>query len=501
MDLGQHRHNNKTLDLSNPVRLSGLSSNAKLELVKLSKSPSIVSVALQIPESESQGVPNNRMADKFPSTTSLWQILRKFESGAAGGLGLQKNFTARGVPQTACGGTESGRLYYETPVVQYMGREVSSFVELQKSLSQLGFNSGSTLLRLSFRATQDPLEDAMKNIDEYFKSVEEDDSASRGAHAGSVATSSSVPDASQPALTEEEAESKSPPESVSPPPSVSTPEPASAPSDDVIASSSITSPNGERDAGDTSEVSAPTTSSEAIVTGPNQRSISVYAPSSSTTPRAAQQAYNEKDYIPSIAHAKMHQNRLQSNTHNQRLASYAEDENQQKAKAQKLAETKELKTRIRFPDQTMVDCQFTDLDTAATLYDCIRGLLRHEDAPFLLKYNTSKGPKEVPKYIFPKDSKEARTENTQRLIAGLGMVGPLLINFIWEEGASMEARKAPVLKSEYVKNAKEIQVQNIQGQDEEEDTSGPSKSQDIAKSGGGERKGMPAWMKKTLGKK
>jgi len=430
------------------------------------------------------------MTDRFPSTTSLWQILRRFESGAAGGLALQKNFTARGVPSTADGEKGAGRLYYETPVVQYMGREVSSFVDLQKSLGRLGFNGGSILLRLSFRITEDPLEEAMQNIGAYFKSVEEDGDGDTGAHAASSATTESVQDASQLASSEEDAESKSPP------PSTSAGTPVPSPDNDVVVSSSTTSPNGEQNPSQTSKASTPNASHEPTMTGPNQRRMSVHAPSSSTTLRAAQQAHNENDYIPSIAHAKLHQNSLQKSTHNQRLASYAEDENQQKAKAQRLADTKALDMRIRFPDQTMVDTQFTNLDTAATLYKCIRGLLRHEDAPFLLIYTNPKGQKET----IPKVSKEAPTKNTQRLIADLGMAGRTLITVIWEEGANMEARKDPALKAEYAENAKEIQVPNFQGQDEEV-ASAPGKAQSNSKAGSGDRKGMPAWMKKTLGKK
>lgn len=495
------RHNNKTLELSNPVRLTGVSPNARLELIKLSRSANVVSVALQLPESETQGVVNGRMTDKFPSTTSLWQILRRFESGAAGGLALQKNLTARGVPSTADGEKGAGRLYYETPVLQYMGREVSSFVDLQKSLGRLGFNGGSILLRLNFRATKDPLEEAMQNIGAYFQSVEVDGNGNEGALAGSAATTESVPDVSQATLAEGDSEIRSVPHPIpSPPPLTPAGEPVPSPVDDAVTGASITYPNGEQEASQTSKDSAPIASSEPTVTGPNQRRISVHAPSSSTTLRAAQQAHNESDYIPSIAHAKLHQNRLQGSTHNQRLASYAEDENQQKAKAQRLADTKALDLRIRFPDQTMVDTQFTDLDTAATLYECIRGLLRHEDAPFSLRYNGSKGQKEVPKYSIPQESKEAPTGSTQRLIADLGIVDRTLVTFIWEGGASMDARKDPSLKAEHAKNAKEIQVPTFQGKDEEH-TSAPAKPIGNTKAGGGERKGMPAWMKKTLGKK
>lgn len=485
------RHNNKILDLSNPIRLSGLSSGAKVELVKVSKSPSVVSVALQVPDSEGYGVTNNRMTDKFPSTTSLWQILRRFESGASGGLGLQKNFTARSIPQIANGNTGSGRLYYETPVLNYMGREVSDFVGLQQSLGQLGFTGGNTLLRLTFRATQDPLETAMENIDAYFKSVEEPDNGSKGAHAGSVATSSSVPDTAQPALTEEQAGTKSPSEPLSPllTKTKSEQSPPSA-DEDLIASSSITTSDSEQTKAAKTLASTPRTPSEPIVTGPGQRPVSIYAPSSSSVPRAAQQAFNENDYVPTIAHAKLHQKRLQESTHNQRLASYAEDENKQKAKAQKLTEMKKLKLSIRLPDGTRVEADFTDLDTAKTLYDFTRGLLIHEGAPFLLKYASSRGQQAIP------------IDSTQRLIADLGMVGPLLVIFIWDEGADLEARRSAVLKTEYSQTAKEIEVPEVQGQETAEERPAPSKSTGNSRpSGSGNKGGIPKWLQKGLGKK
>lgn len=468
--------------------------------MKLSKSASVVSVALQLPDSESQGTPNGRLTDKFPSDNSLWLILRKFESGVAGGLGIRKNFTARGVPITTNGDAGAGRLYYETPVIQYLGKEISGTPELQKSLGKLGFNGGSILLRLGFRATQEPLEEAMQNIDAYFKSIEQGDSDSKGAHAGSVATSYSVPDAYQPASTDADAESKSPAE-----PMLPLSEPTSdpiEPSNEGI-SSTIPSLNEEHNKDDASEIPISPPPTESLVTGPNQRPISVYAPSTSSTPRAAQQAFDEKDYELDISQAKRYQRHLQDRGQNQRLASYAEEEVKRKVKAQNVAATKMLTTRIRFPDQTIVDAQFTNLDTAATLYDCVRGLLRNENAPFLLNYTSAKGPKEIPKYAISMETNDVRKENTQRLILDLGLVGRTVVNFIWEAEASLEARRHPVLKPEYANSAKEIQVQAIQGQDDEETVPAPSSSkpQSNAKTSGADRKGMPAWMKKTLGKK
>lgn len=183
-------NNNKILDLSQPIRLSGLSSGAKLQLVVLSRSPSVVYVALQLPDSESGA--SNRLTGKFPTTTTLWLLLRHFESLSTDSE-PSRNFTARAIPQVENGGSGLGRLFYETPVIQVLGRELSSFTDLQKSLAQLGFNSGSILFRLSFRKTESPLEEALAEMDNYFKSAEAEEV--EGTHSASAAKSASAPSA------------------------------------------------------------------------------------------------------------------------------------------------------------------------------------------------------------------------------------------------------------------------------------------------------------------
>jgi tether containing UBX domain for GLUT4 len=192
----QLRYNKRDIDLSRTIRLSGLSSGAKLELVQVSKSAGVVSVALQLPESEAQGVPNARLTDKFPSSTTLWLILRKFEAGVAGNVASKRNITARGVASTDAG---AGQLYYERPMVQIMGRELTSFTDLQRTLAQLGFNSGSILLRLSFKPSGTPLEEAMAEIEGYFHSVdgsdlERKDEAALGLNAVPAEAPSQPPD-------------------------------------------------------------------------------------------------------------------------------------------------------------------------------------------------------------------------------------------------------------------------------------------------------------------
>jgi tether containing UBX domain for GLUT4 len=133
--------------------------------VQSSRSPSVVNIALQLPQTEN----NARVTEKFPSTTSIWQILRRFEAGVAGDSTNHFNLTQRGIAQTLQGDMGAGRLFYEMPTVQVMNRELGTFEDLQKTLAQLGITSGSVLLRLSFKNSGRPLEDVMKEITEYFK--------------------------------------------------------------------------------------------------------------------------------------------------------------------------------------------------------------------------------------------------------------------------------------------------------------------------------------------
>ena len=185
--------NNKAVDLSQPFRLSGLSAGAKLQLVQASRSTGVVSVALQLPDVEGGG----RFTDKFPSNTSLWLVLRKFEEGVAGQPQRKLNLTQRALPSDGSG---AGRLLYEQPSINVMSRTIETFTDLQKTLAQLGINGGSMLMRLNFKNSGQPLEEAMAEISGYFTSVDatsEESGASatqqaRGAHADGVGSMSSV---------------------------------------------------------------------------------------------------------------------------------------------------------------------------------------------------------------------------------------------------------------------------------------------------------------------
>ncbi|KAI4258331.1 MAG: hypothetical protein LQ352_001269 [Teloschistes flavicans] len=438
------------------MRLSGLSPGAKLELVMLSRSPSVVKVALQIPEREASEVAGGRLIQDFASSTTLWLVLRSLENREP-----QKNFTARGKTRTETGESGAGRLYHEAPILNIMGRELGTFTDLQKTLAQLGYNSGNVLLRLSFKVSETPLEEAMEHMEQYFASIQSDEKA--GAHPTSPPTSGSISDTISPALPKEDDSATSPPEPVSP---------------SQIESIPANTPGGQRGTFDepSEEFSVP------VITDPEQRPIAVFKPSSSSTPRAAQQAFNERDYEPTIAHAKLHQARLQNSGRNKPLLSDKELAEKENAKAQKCASVKKIAVKIRFPDQTTINADFTNLDTAGILYDCAKGVLASEDEPFLLNFISAKGPSTIPR------------DSSKRLISDLGMSGSTLVNFLWDEGASAGARTSPVLKAAVLARAKEVEVPEVPetGVDEEKfHDSDAGKRKETVKS---PNKGIQKWV-------
>ncbi|KAF7160596.1 hypothetical protein CNMCM5623_006217 [Aspergillus felis] len=469
------KYKGKQLDLSLVFRLSGLASGAKLELVQLSKSPSVVTVALQLPEAEARGVPNGRLLDKFPSTTTLWLVLRKFEAGVAGG-GTTRNFTGRGVPVASAGNEGSGRLFYETPVVQIMGRELSTFQDLQKSLAQLGFNSGNVLVRLSFRRTEEPLEVAMIKIQDYFKAVE--DAAPEPQEAAAApAQPETVTDSSQPPQQVQSAEHAEPlgaAAAAAPAPLAHAPEPLSHPS---IAST---------------EPSA--------VIQPSSRPVTVFSAPSNTTPQAAQMTYNEDDYIPSVDQAQAHQRRLNAASRPVRLPTDAEIAAKAAEEEEKRAAVREVDVKVRLPDQSQIVSKFGQQDTGATLYGFVRSCLSEQFAGerFILT-SFSTGP---PGSGAKKIQNIVPDTNQAFLIKDLGMIGRVLVTFSWDASAppAAQSSKASLLKPELRNQAQEIKVeQPPELMDSSRDTVPPKVSgpgdRDGEKSGGRKPGGIPKWLK------
>ena len=365
----------------------------------------------------------------------------------------------------------AGRLYYQTPVIQVMSRELSSFTDLQKTLAQLGFNDGSTLLRLSFRISETPLEEAMAQIEEYFQSVDGTEKI------GEETLEGEAPQAPQALQTSSES------------------------NDQVLASDDPSPPESElaKEASPTVPDSTPSDSLTSVSTQQTRatstgRAIQIFSPPTSTTPSAALTDFNPADYVPSIEHAKAHQKHLQEKSRNTRLPSEAELADQESAEAEKRKAVKDVDIKIRFPDQSSAVSTFAQQDTGADLYafvrdDCLDDRWRGEK--FHLSYSASKGW-----LVIPDDA-------SKKLIQHLGLRGRVLVNFKWDEvgGASLAALGTKdVLKRERKEEAQALKAPEVPGMAVGEgDGDGEGVKVNVGKGGeeGGEekRKGVPKWLK------
>lgn len=456
------RHNRKQLDLSLSFRLSGLSSGAKLELVQLSRSPSIVTVALQLPESEARGAPNGRILDKFPSSTTLWLVLRKFEAGVAGS-GPARNLTARGVPSIT-GNSGAGRLFYEIPVLQVLERELSSFTDLQKTLAQLGFNSGNVLMRLSFRRTEEPLEEAMTKIAEYFTSSEEEMPAAKPGQASATPTAEETLGGPQ-----EQAAILTPSEAV-----------------------------GEHAAlGATGQELTSSVSDQATPTLTAGRAVTVFSPPTSDTPSSAQITHNEEDYIPSVEHAKAHQRFLNEASRNKRLLTDAEIAAKAAAEEARRSEVRQVDVKVRFPDQSQVVAKFGPKDSGLTLYGFVRSCLAPPFSAEKFTLNVFSSPTAVRSA----HANKIPESDQSLLIKDLGLAGRVLVNFSWTDISTTTERRSNLLRPELRSQAQELKVEQPPELVEEPSGSAsaktePSGAHDGGKPGGARKPGaMPKWLK------
>lgn len=454
------------MDLSRTFRFSGLPSGAQLELVQASRSAVPINVALQLPPSEG----NSRLTTKFPSTTSVWQILRAFESGAAGS-GPSRNFTQRGIAQTQKGAPDAGRLYYEMPVVNILGRELATFTDLQKTLVQLGVTSGSALLRLNFRNSGQPLEQAMVEISEYFQ-------PSSGADPTVVQASDS------------QAQENLRPTSSSPAESTMVEQVSSDSgqvSNEVKPAAIEEAPLPQESEVEPTQVShhLPTTQ-QSTTTESTDRALKIFlAPNVSTSP-AAIQNHDESDYIPTIEQAKQHLARLNSAGRNQRLPSDAELAKREVDRQTRLNAVQRIKVRIRLPDQTSVETEFSNNDSGSDVYNFIRKLMTNGDVDFSLRYVNSNG------------AHVSLIDGPQKLVTGNGWTGNILVNLVWGESVPAHVKQQPVLKDETRKQAVPLTVSSPAPEEKSQQTSGGffGKSQDRD---GGKQKSVEAKLKSFLG--
>ncbi len=444
--LTDRRYKQKQLDLSIPFRTSGLVAGAKLELVQKSNTPSAIQVALQLPQPDAKEIPGGRLIRKFPSDLTLWKLLRQFECTDAN-AGKNVNITARGIAQTSNGGlaSGSGQLYYETPVLNIMGREFAAFADFQKTLSQLGHNSGSVLIRLTFKKTDQTLFDAMEQITQFFK----------------------------------EAEPPVPAEVVAP----------AKPKEDIpMAEAPEPEPKAELVNTEVEAPEAAPTEAEATTQRDMLEPVNVFLAPSGDTPAAARAPPDETDYTPTIAHAQLHQSRLQDSSRNKRLLSDKELEKKAAEEEARIAAIKSVLVKVRFPDNTSSDWEIDHSATGGFLYSAVRHVMAHPKLPFHL--------------VLPGTKNVIKDDSSPRhnLIHVYKLAGRVLINLVWEDSVPPAQRKQPFLLSNVAKQSQAIKVPEppkALAQNTVKKVAPPSddKDDDPKKDG----KKIPKWLK--LGKK
>ena len=465
---------NKAVDMSTPFRLSGLSAGAKLQLTQASKSPGVVTVAVQLPAGENGEA--RRLSDKFPSLTSLWMVLRKCEDAAVGGeAGSKLNLTQRGVPVE---GQVAGRLMYEQPCLNIMGRSLETFEDLQKTLAQLGLNGGSVLLRLSYRTSDLPLETAMQQISAFFAHSSEEPSSAEGP----------TDTAPGPASVSETTEEKG--------------APAYESAGRITeGNSSFAGPEPAQPA-EQSETARPTAMGSQPLDPPPEPSppyavnrISVYRPPSSSTPAAALAPDDPTVFEPTIDHAKAHQSALQRDAKNKRLPSDKELAEREATRQQDLSLVQSVTVRVRYPDQSQIETTISASDTATRLYAQVADTLSavpHE--PFELRYVGARGAHETLPHA-----------STQRLVRDFGFRGKILVTLVWGDKASAQARQGPSLKEEYRSRATELKVELASRQTDAGSPAHQTEAQKASEASaggatGGKGKGdLEAKMKRFLG--
>lgn len=344
------------------------------------------------------------------------------------------------------GTSGAGRLNYEMPIITVMPghKEQSTFAELQQTLNQLGFDSGSALLKLNFKNSGMALEEAMTQITQYFKTEDSTVQGQEVSHMAATSTQSSTQDSGEAALQaaevmedEKDRNHKLEPEAME--------------IDQRTAVETCTDSPTVNSLEKPSSAAAAAALAPAISTASSQpRTVQIFSASSSSTPQAARNTFNENDYLPTVEHAKSHQAALLTKQRNTRLLSDKELEEQEKARQEKInaAAEKGGALRIRMPDGTLIQMGFTKEDTAAALYDFVKSLLEKKKEPFKLHYSGPTGRF----VLIPQDDK--------RLIHDLRFFPNELVTFQWADDASAEARASrKTLSDEWQAKAQTLHVE------------------------------------------
>ncbi|KAG6363230.1 hypothetical protein INS49_008326 [Diaporthe citri] len=470
------KHQKNVINLSDQFRITRLTPGAKLELVASSKTTSVVNIALKLPEAEAKAIPNGRLMEKFRSDTTLWKMLRQFESkGSPSGHTL--NFTDRGIPQTS-NGTQagSGQLFYEMPSLRIMSREISTLADFQKTLSQLGLTSGSHMIQLSFKSTDKTLNDAMQEISQFFEDEEKAEAKEKSVVTGASSTQT---------------------ESL-----LDTPNPESFDSTTLqaplVAGTGAVAADGSQGVEPTESTATPVdsprpTSDEDREPDPRTSSlepVSIFSAPTNSRPVAASVDVPDSVYTPTIAHAQAHQQNLQASAVNKRLKSDAELAAEARDAEAKAAAVKKIDVKVRFPDETSAQWNFGPMDTGSTLYKAVRGVMANDSAPFKLV---------LPGVPSPSNLIKDEDGVKHNLVRGYKLSGRVLVNLVWENEVSQNIKKAPFLKHSFASQARKVELPQAPQEEEEGESSAPAPApvappQPQNNDSGGSRK-MPKWLK------
>jgi tether containing UBX domain for GLUT4 len=406
------------------------------------------------------------LIQKFPSDLTIWKLLRQFESGEASN-GRNINITGRGIAQMSGDtGSGSGQLYYETPVLNIMGRELSTFADFQKTLSQLGYNSGSVLIRLDYRKTDKTLYDAMTEIGQFFKDTDDE-----GPKAETSAAKVELAPEQGAQKPEEQAQRETQDSHMTENQVEQTQDPAPI--------------QRETEPKVANEDSMDIDSSQP---GNPLAPINVFLAPSGTTPAAALAPAADADFAPTIAHAQLHQARLQGDSRNKRLLSDRELEEKAAAEAARINAIKSVLVKVRFPDNTSSDWEVSPSHSGQFLYDAVRHIMAHNNQPFHLVLPGTK--------IVIKDDPSP----SNGLIKAYKLSGRTLINLVWDEAVPLAVRKEPFLKANIAQKGQQVKVPEIIASNDQEEAPVARPAQTEKGDGSGEKTGkkIPKWLK--LGK-
>lgn len=347
-----------------------------------------------------------------------------------------------------------------------MGRELSTFVDFQKTLSQLGFNSGSVLVRLSYRKTDQAFHEAVQEIRQFFQEEEREERPTAEASSAYEVKAAATPDAA----------GDTPMRDVQP---ESTPPAAAAAAEPLISTEQQ----------QTEELPLESVEDRAATTpaDPYEPTHIFLAPSNST-PAAALTSYSEPDAAPSIAQAQQHQHRLQEHSRNTRLLSDKEIEEKTAAEEAKIAAVKSVLVRVRFPDNTTSEWSVTSEKTGAFLYEAVRRVMVHQDQAFRL--------------VIPPGKTIIKDDDTQRhsLVKAYKLRGPTMVNFVWNDSVTPEIRKQqPFLKDVVARQGKAVTVPKVPEAKDEEPAPAPAQEPKKEEKSKGLGMKKPKWLQ--MGKK